>query len=355
MATTAGTDAPPHRVLVVDDSAVARQAISRAIRDAGMEIVGRAGNGREGLDQVRALTPDLVVLDLEMPEMDGMEFLRRLRAEDDRLPVVVFSALSAEGAEATLAAMSAGATAFALKPSALLGEGPGDVQSELVPVITSVLGQGVVKASPVPPRTTRSTRTAPVEVVVIAVSTGGPNALVDVIGGLPASLGVPVLVVQHMPASFTSLLAQRLDAACDLSVTEGSDGDLLLPGHVYIAPGGRHMVVERHGARVRVGINDGPRENSCRPAADVLFRSAAQVYGHGVLAVVLTGMGQDGLAGSRAVVGTGGIVVAQDPATAVVGTMPESVVRADLVDAVVPLAAMADEIVERTTGTRPNT
>ncbi|MEI2715587.1 MAG: chemotaxis-specific protein-glutamate methyltransferase CheB [Candidatus Nanopelagicales bacterium] len=344
----------PHRVLIIDDSAVARQAVARSVRDAGMVVAGLARNGRDGLDQIAEAAPDLVVLDLEMPEMDGMEFLRHLRRRDRRLPVVVFSALSAQGAEATLAALAAGATAYALKPTSLAGTASGDVNSELVPVINSVLQRDLVTQAPAPaaPRPRRVSGRP--DVVVIAVSTGGPNALAAVIAELPANLSVPVMIVQHMPATFTSLLAQRLDKISALSVLEGHQGQPVDAGHVYVAPGGRHMGVERRDSAVRIDIHDGPRENSCRPAADVLFRTAADAYGSGVLGVVLTGMGQDGLAGSHAIVAAGGTVVVQDPATAVVGTMPDSVARAGLADAVVPLDGIAAEIVTRTVGARRN-
>lgn len=342
---------PPIRVLIVDDSAVARQAISRSIRAAGdMTVAGLAGNGRIGLEHVALDEPDVVVLDLEMPEMDGMAFLREVRKARPELPVVVFSALTDAGAAATLAALAAGASAFALKPSALRGSAEGSVDTELIPQIRALVpgrtrGAHSRASRPLPTRATGG-----VDAVTIAVSTGGPTALAVLLAAIPASLPVPILVVQHMPETFTRLLAQRLAANCSLAVVEAHDGQLVRPGVVYVAPGGHHMLVARDGTSCRIRLDDGPPENSCRPAADVLFRSAAAVYRAGVLGVVMTGMGHDGLAGSRALVSAGGAVLVQDPATAVVSSMPAAVLQADLADAALSVPDLAAEIVNRCSG-----
>ncbi|MDQ1247033.1 MAG: two-component system, chemotaxis family, protein-glutamate methylesterase/glutaminase [Actinomycetota bacterium] len=339
----------PIKVLVVDDSAVARQMISRAVRAAGdMEVTGAASNGRIALEHIALAEPDVVVLDLEMPELDGLGFLRAVRLTHPHLPVIVFSALTATGAAATLAAIAAGASAFALKPSALRGSSDGTVDTELIPQIRALAGR---RATP-PPATPRvhkglGRRAVVVNAVVIAVSTGGPNALDTLLGALPSSLPVPILIVQHMPATFTRLLAQRLAANCSLAVVEAQQGQLVRAGVAYIAPGGTHMAVARGTLDTHVVLSDDPPENSCRPAADVLFRSAAAVFGSGVLGVVMTGMGRDGLAGSRAVVAAGGSVVVQEPASAVVPSMPEAVVHEGLADAALTLLELAAEITRR--------
>lgn len=347
---------PPRviRVLVVDDSVVARRVVARALdADAGLELAGVAANGRIALEKLTRVRPDVVVLDLEMPEMDGFETLRAIRSTHPGIPVIVFSHLTARGAAATLDAMALGAAAFAAKPSADAATLDGDlVRDDLVPLIKA-LAAPVCEAAPVE-------RAAPggeasgaagvrrASALVVAVSTGGPNALAAIVGGLPGDLAVPVLVVQHMPAVFTGQLAERLDRLGPLSVAEAADGDPVTPGRIYVAPGGRHMGVVRTGATVSIAIHDGPPENSCRPAADVLFRSAVQTYGAHLLGLVLTGMGRDGLQGAAAIRAGGGAVIAQDQATSVVGSMPGAVADAGLADAVVPLDRIAAELVRRT-------
>lgn len=334
----------PHEagVLIVDDSAVARQAVSRAIaRSSGIRVAGLANDGQVGLERVEELAPDIVVLDLDMPRMDGLTFLRRLRPVHPDLPVVVFSSMTRDGAAATLEAMNAGATAYVLKPSALRGEGAGDAQTDLIPVVQAILRRPGMVAH----RTTPRTPIRGVRAVVIAVSTGGPTALQAVLPHLPADLPVPVLVVQHMPATFTGLLAERLDRGCPLRVVEASEGQPVAAGTVYIAPGGRHLTVTGTETAPKVTLTDDPPVNSCRPAADVLFETAARVFRGSVLAVVMTGMGSDGLRGARRIVAAGGMVLAQDPHSAVVGSMPAAVIEAGLTYDVKGLDQLAEEIV----------
>lgn len=337
------------RVLIVDDSAIARQAVSRAIAvTPGMSVAGLAHNGQMGLERVAELSPDAVVLDLEMPVMDGLTFLRRVRTTHPRLPVVVFSSISRRGADATLEAMNSGATAYVLKPSAVPGGAPTDTQTELIPVLQAVLRR---PAGGSVPTLARASRTA-VGAVVVAVSTGGPTALNELLPALPGDLAIPVLVVQHMPAEFTTLLAKRLDSRCAVKVVEATDGQPVTSATVYLAPGGRHMEVAGTPDAPRIRLTDDPPVNSCRPAADVLFESAARVAHSPLLAVVMTGMGNDGLRGARAVVAAGGSVIAQDPATAVVGSMPTAVIEGGLAYAVLPVPGIADEIVRRARGFR---
>lgn len=335
-------------VLVVDDSVVVQQLVVRALADRNdVKVVGVAGNGIVAMAKILGLAPDVVILDLEMPEMDGLETLAEIRRVDRGLPVIVFSHLTARGASATLEALARGATAFVLKPTADgIGLAQEYIRTELLPLIRALarpgpslgrrapVAEGIAAAGP-------RTVVAPVSAIVVAVSTGGPSALATVIGRLPADLRVPVLIVQHMPAMFTKTLADRLDQQSALSVVEAADGDPVLAAHVYVAPGGHHMGVARSAGGVIVVVHDGPPENSCRPAADVLFRSAVEVWGAGVLAVVLTGMGHDGFLGARAVRAAGGAVIAQSAATAVVASMPASVADAGLASAVVPLDGIA--------------
>jgi two-component system chemotaxis response regulator CheB len=355
----------PTRVLVVDDSVVVRRMVGRAVEaDPSMELAGVAANGSLALAKLASARPDIVVLDLEMPVMDGFETLAAIRRTHPDLPVIVFSHLTARGAQATLDAMALGATAFALKPNTETttmfdiggsGGGPGTgIGIELLTLIRALTtrSSGVVAAaaghpSYRPPLRPSPSPAARVDAVAIGVSTGGPKALDLVLKQLPASLAAPVLIVQHMPAIFTRLLAERLDSRSALTVVEAEEGMVLRDGGVFVAPGGRHMEVERIGTEVRIVLSDGPPENGCRPAADVLFRSAVEVFGGRVLGVVLTGMGRDGLRGSELVRAAGGAVVAQSPASSVVASMPTAVIDAGLADAVVGLDGIAGEMLRR--------
>lgn len=339
------------RVLVVDDSVVMRRVVARALeRDPAVARTDFAANGRLALAKVLQRRPDVVVLDLEMPELDGFGTLAELRRLHPSLPVVLFSSVDERSALATLDALSLGATDFVVKPSgASVAEGEAYVTEHLLPLVKGLAApRPADRPRPVPTSAGRPPgATGAVQAVVVGVSTGGPDALQAVVRDLPANLGAPVLVVQHMPSVFTRLLAERLDRSTPLTVSEATDGELVRPGQVLIAPGGRHLAVLRTGNEVRVALGDGPPENSCRPAADVLFRSAVEAYGSGVLAVVMTGMGSDGLAGCGAVRAAGGAVVVQDPATAVVPSMPESVLDAGLADASLSLADLAAAIAAR--------
>lgn len=311
-------------MLVVDDSVVVRRVVARTLdADPDFEHVGSAADGRSALAKLDRLRPDVIVLDLEMPVMDGFEMLRHLQARG--IPVVVFSYLSVAGAAATLDALALGATDFVLKPTSALGIGLGEeyIATELLPLLRAVAAPKTT-ATRSRPRAP-ATRARSIRAVVIVVSTGGPNALAQLVGDLPPEFPVPILIVQHMPSVFTTQLAERLNRIGTHPVHEAVDGDLVEAGHIYLAPGGHHMVVSRSGRDVRVRLNDGPPENSCRPAGDVLFRSAADVYGSGLLALVMTGMGRDGLRGAEAVSAAGGVVLAQDGATSVVDGMPRAV------------------------------
>ncbi|MFP4311641.1 MAG: chemotaxis response regulator protein-glutamate methylesterase [Nitriliruptoraceae bacterium] len=355
------------RVLVVDDAVVVRRIVTTVLsEEPGLEVVGTAPNGRIALQKIEQLNPDLVTLDVEMPVMDGLETLKELRKRYPRLPVIMFSTLTERGAAVTMEALMSGANEYVTKPANVgsVTEAMERIREELVPKIAALTGKPLPSrpgatgrpiparpSTPVPPPAPRRRGSAqiemPVQAVVIGVSTGGPNALAELVPALPAGLAVPVLIVQHMPPMFTRLLAERLDHSAALHVREAGDNEPVRAGDVLLAPGGKHLEVQRRGPQVYTKLTEGPLENSCRPAADVLFRTASAVYGAGLLGVVLTGMGYDARRGTQHVRDVGGHVLAQDQATSVVWGMPGAAVEAGTVDAVLPLGELAGEIARR--------
>jgi len=352
------------RVLVVDDAAAVRRVVSDALAsDPEVEVAGVAPTGRLALAKLPQLNPDLVTLDVEMPGMSGLETLAEIRTYYPDLPVIMLSAHTEQGAVVTLEALSLGASDYLAKPAGL--PSPEDVQAylreHLLPKVKALCAARIghpaspLVARPAPPeaepreaepREVRP-RVERIDVVGIGVSTGGPNALAAILSGLTADFPVPILVVQHMPPVFTRLLAERLCDSTPLRVREAVPGGVLEPGAVWLARGESHMVVEKQGRRTSVNVNQEPRENSCRPSVDVLFRSLAAAFGPRTLAVVLTGMGRDGLRGCQEVRDAGGQVVVQDEATSVVWGMPGFVANAGLAHAVVPLGGIAAEIERR--------
>lgn len=348
------------RVFIVDDSAVIRRLLSDLLKeDPQIEVVGMAGNGELALPKIQQLHPDLVTLDMEMPVMDGIETLKALRKTHPKLPIVMFSTLTERGSSATMDALSLGASDYVTKPANVgsVIEGMGRIREELIPKIKALCGRkgsagAELAATPRPeprfPRVTRGSRVAGgVDILAIGVSTGGPNALAELMPALGRNFPVPVVIVQHMPPLFTRLLAERLGAISGFKCREGSEGQLLLPGQLWVAPGGFHMVTERVRDGVILHLNEERPENSCRPAVDVLFRSVAKCYGSKVLSVVLTGMGQDGLKGCEAIAASGGQILAQDEASSVVWGMPGAVSNAGLADKILPLKELAPEILKR--------
>ncbi|MBI3606708.1 MAG: chemotaxis response regulator protein-glutamate methylesterase [Nitrospirae bacterium] len=340
----------PIRVLIVDDSSIVRRAVSDALANAPeITVVGTAPNGKIALDRIRQLNPEVVILDIEMPEADGFEVLRVLRVAHPKVRTIMFSTLTQRGASQTIQALSLGAHDYVTKPSSI-GQGYGEVlkrvAADLVPKIKQFRPE-LCESAPVGanrpaalPRNGAGVRAAP-KIVAIGVSTGGPEALAKVLPRLPKGFPVPVLIVQHMPPVFTKLLAERLDAGSDIKVTEGIDGVSPEAGVAYVAPGDHHMVVARKNGRIVLSLNQAVPENSCRPAADPLFRSVAEVYGPQALGVIMTGMGQDGLIGLRAMKARGATVFAQDKETSVVWCMPSFVVHEGLADRVIPLGEIA--------------
>lgn len=325
----------PSRILIVDDSVVVRRMLSDLVSsDPDLELAGTASNGQLALQKLPQLAVDLVVMDVEMPGMDGIEAVGRIRVDWPRLPVMMCSSLTARGADATLRALAAGATDYVAKPSGLgNSDGLEGFKREFVAKLKALAGlrrsDGVVAMPIAPPRPAASGRRTPSKrpaVLAIGCSTGGPNALARVFADLPGDIGVPIVITQHMPPLFTRMLAERLTATSAIPVKEAETGDELLPNHAYIAPGDYHMALRRDGVRVRVVLNQEPPENSCRPAVDVMFRSVAAIYGPDVIAAVMTGMGQDGAVGSRHIADAGGWVITQDAASCVVPSMPNAVV-----------------------------
>lgn len=349
------------RVLVVDDAVVMRRIISDVIAsDASLELAGVAANGRIALQKIAQTMPDIVTMDVEMPEMDGVMTVREIRKLHPKLPVIMFSTLTRRGAETTIDALSAGATDYVTKPANVgsVGESINRLRADLIPRIKLHCRRGVPALalplkSPVPATPAGAVHlpkpvgVQSVEVLCIGSSTGGPNALVEVVTTMAKPLSVPVLVVQHMPPVFTRILAERLEKSSGFPCHEATEGQEIQPGHLYLAPGGFHLELVREGAKLRARLHEGAPENSCRPAVDVLFRSVAQHYGAGALAVVLTGMGQDGLRGSEAIRERGGRVIAQDEASSVVWGMPGHVAAAGLAEAVLPLSHIGPELSRR--------
>jgi two-component system chemotaxis response regulator CheB len=309
--------------------------------DPALEVVGSAPNGRIAMAKVAQVNPDVIALNTEMPDRDGPRTLDALRKTYPQLPVIVFASRIDQQR----------------------------IRDELIPRIkmSHAASTGNARASEPEPAGRMRTSQKPVpralerrilerrtDVVVIAVSTGGPNALTELLPEFPSDFPVPILIVQHMPSTFTDLLADRLDTICDLKVSQGVANEVVGPGHAWMAPGDFHMIVRREGTLVRIQTHQGPPENSCRPSADVLFRSAVEAYGAHVLAVVLTGMGQDGLRGCERIHEAGGQVIVQDEASSVIWGMPRFVVNAGLADKVLPLRHLGTEIMRSVGAHRPS-
>jgi two-component system chemotaxis response regulator CheB len=358
---------PKLRVLVVDDTIVYRKIVSSVLAEMpNVEVVGTAANGKIALEKIAQTRPDLLLLDLEMPELGGLDVLRRLKAEGSPVGAIILSALTSQHSRITLDCLTLGAFDFILKPAnGTFEENLQRVRAELRPRVEAFARRRETRrllAGSRPPATpsTVSASAAPsssslapsppkalptkAEAVAIGISTGGPAALAEMLPRLPGDLDAAVLVVQHMPPVFTRSLAEDLDRRCRVRVSEAQDGEPVKRGQVLIAPGGKQMKVCREGAGAVVRVTDDPPENSCRPSADYLFRSVAAAYGPRAMGVIMTGMGNDGAAGCREIKARGGWIVAQDEASCVVFGMPRQPIQEGIADAVLPLSQIADEV-----------
>jgi two-component system chemotaxis response regulator CheB len=349
------------KVLIVDDSLIFRHAVQETLAgEDGIEIVGSVRNGKKAMEFLESGHADVVTLDLEMPEMDGLATLREIQQRNSqpgtsKVGVIMLSAHTRKGADTTLQALELGAFDFIQKPSSSSeDESIALLKRSLVPKIhhfgtTQILTagrkpescEGVPASTPVKEPGTRTegpfVSPGKTDIIVIGVSTGGPRSLSEMLPLLCERTDAPILIVQHMPPTFTTSLAESLDKKCRHKVKEGNAGDYVTPNTVYVAPGGVHMVVRKSGAEVMVGTNSQPPENGCRPSVDVLFRSVATTYAHNITAIIMTGMGNDGSKSLRALKRNGARIIAQDEASSVVWGMPGSAVKTGLVDEVLSL------------------
>jgi two-component system, chemotaxis family, protein-glutamate methylesterase/glutaminase len=388
----------PLRILAADDSAVMRSILwklflmhkeDRSSELPPMELCGIARDGMECLEQVKQLRPDVLVLDLEMPRLNGLEVLDRLRLENPELPVIMCSAYTEHGARSTLEALARGATDYVTKPSEQrnFDTAMQSLSQQLLPRIAALAKDvpgrderadtgapsgssqsarsGEIRSGEITPEETQAKTAPPIEVVVIGLSTGGPSALEQLLPKLPKDFPVPVLIVQHMPKLFTGALAERLDKCCLLRVEQAYDNATISPGTIWLAPGDAHMEIAPRRAMAaedgrdsvayssRVRLHQQVPLNHCMPSVDYLFFSAARMYGAATLALVMTGMGADGLNGARAVHEGGGAVLAQDKATSAVWGMPGRVSEAGIASATLPLWGIAGALKQRVNAGRP--
>lgn len=341
------------RVLVVDDSALMRKLIPQVLqRDESVEVVGTAMDGSIGLKKIEELRPHVVTLDLDMPRMDGIEMLRQITRKH-HTPVIVFSAHTKQSASVTLKALALGAFDFVTKPEEAASGRIEEIATELAIKIKVAAASGAPKMIITVPTTRRKPpRTAsqqrkPTKVVAIGVSTGGPNALQYLLSQIPEDFGGVILVVQHMPEGFTEMFAQRLNEASALEVKEAQSGDLLLAGRVLICPGNRHLKVRRMAHGDIAVLADQPRVNGHRPSVDVLFESVAQEFSKNAIAVLMTGMGDDGAAGMKMVLEAGGTTLAQSPDTCVVDSMPRAAIDRGYATRVISLPNLASVLLSK--------
>jgi two-component system chemotaxis response regulator CheB len=364
----------PIRVMVVDDSVVVRGLVSRWIEEEpGLALAGSLRNGRDAVDQVERINPDVVILDIEMPELDGISALPLLLAKKRDLVIIMASTLTRRNAEISLKALSLGAADYIPKPETNRGVTTSTTfRHDLIEKVRELGGRRRARRGPAPraapapapaPPPARADHAAPIKlrafapaaprVLLIGSSTGGPQALTSVISNLRGLLPrVPVLITQHMPPTFTTILAEHIARAAAGKAHEGVDGEPVTAGTIYVAPGGKHMQAVKRDNGIFIALDDGPLVNFCRPAVDPLFRSAAAVWGPAVLALVLTGMGSDGAKGGAEVVAHGGSVIAQDEATSVVWGMPGAAAHAGICSAVLPLDQIAPKVMRLFSGER---
>lgn len=360
----------PARVMICDDSATIRGAISRMLEaDPGIQVVSKVSNGRMAIEELKRTKVDVLVLDIEMPVLDGMTALPLLLQTDPGLKVIMASTLTTRGADIAMRALRMGAADYVPKPSTIGATSDERFKSEIISKVKGLARLRNRATLPVRPAASCMTRPAPMlppKLLAIGSSTGGPQALFTLIQALGRSVNVPIVLTQHMPATFTPILAEHITRLGGLPCAEAKDGEALLPGQIYLAPGDKHLIIERDGtpaggrlvgqpngqrapmggAVARARLSSDPPENFCRPAVDPMLRSAAGACDGRVLVTMLTGMGHDGLAGTRRVVEAGGAAIAQDEATSVVWGMPGAIAQAGLCHAVLPLPRIAQKLLE---------
>lgn len=361
-------EAQPYRVVVVDDSAVIRGVITRWLEeDSAIQVVSSASNGKIAIAVAERVKPEIIILDIEMPEMDGLTALPQLLKAVPGVQVIMASTLTRRNADVSLRALSMGAADYIPKPETRSAAATSvDFRREIVEKVKALGGAArrgrpafsarpasALKRAPEPVAAPRPeaeitlrplTKLTKPRALAVGSSTGGPQALFEVFKNLSPALNVPVFLTQHMPVTFTAILAEHIHRISGLPCAEGQDGEIAKPGHIYVAPGDRHMIVEEKAVAPVIRITDGPQENFCRPAVDPMLRSLAKVYGGSLLTVILTGMGQDGLSGARDVIASGGTLVAQDRPSSVVWGMPGAVAKAGLCHAVLPLTDIAPRL-----------
>lgn len=360
---TDGNAGDPYRVMVVDDSAVIRGLLTRALEaDSCVKVVASVGNGEVAIKTLDRHDIEVIVLDIEMPVMDGLTALPKLLAAKPGVQVIMASTLTRKNAEVSLRALQAGAADYIPKPSSTSELTSTDAfQRELTAKVKALAAAGRPAGRPATAPRAQSQATVAAmaprreivlrkpslalpRVIAIGSSTGGPQALLEVLRDMTTSVKLPILITQHMPATFTTLLTEHIGRATGVPCAEAKDGDVVTGGHIYLAPGDYHMVVESKGASSVIRLNQDPPENFCRPAVDPLLRSMAKVYGAGLLTIILTGMGSDGQKGSVDVVEAGGTIIAQDEATSVVWGMPGAVATSGLCSAVLPIQEIGPNV-----------
>lgn len=359
------------RVLIVDDSMVMRRLVTLALEhEPCLEIVGTAKNGIEAIERVSSLAPDILTMDIEMPEMDGLEALRRIRQIAPQVRVVMLSTHTERGASATLEALALGADDYVTKQSAgkSVDDSTGKLRDDLVPKLKQFFTFSAATIAADTHKAVTPTATLDIpkpryvsepgisnctpRVVAIGISTGGPTALASIVPLIPQGFHLPILIVQHMPPLFTKLLCERLQERSPLCVREAIHGEIIKPGFILLAPGDFHMRVELlpGDRKPRISLDQGPPENSCRPAVDTLFESLAKVYGGATIGAILTGMGHDGLRGARLLKKVGAIIYAQDEESSAVWGMPRAVAEANIADGIFPLTDIVPQILKQCRG-----
>ncbi|PPQ28688.1 chemotaxis response regulator protein-glutamate methylesterase [Rhodopila globiformis] len=342
--------------MLCDDSTVIRGALARILEaDPEIEVVAKVANGQEAVNAIRDAHVDVVVLDIEMPVMDGMTALPLLLRADAGVRVIMASTLTTRGADIALRALRLGAADYIPKPSTIGTASDDSFRRELLEKVKGLARQRRRASLPSAPKTPLALRTAPAfpaRLLAVGSSTGGPQALFTLVQGLGRALSVPVVMTQHMPATFTPILAEHLTRIGVMPCAEARDGESLLAGRIYLAPGDKHLLVEGSRSALRARLSEDPPENFCRPSVDPMLRSAAAACEGRVLVAMLTGMGRDGLEGTKRVVEAGGAAVAQDEASSVVWGMPGAIAQAGLCHAVLPLPKIAPRLLEMLKGGR---